>query len=115
MRVETLQSSVRANPSVADRPESAATQTKPPSRWNTDAAAPGVGDDVGVCGTEPVAELVAAGRLIIPVRERWPEEEEVLSGAGAAVVVTMVLEVGCGVSPCGIDICPVADAHGVFV
>jgi hypothetical protein len=113
MRAGTLQSKTRANPSVAERPEIAATQTKLPSRLNTDAAAPGVSVDVCVVeGTEPDEELVATGRLTLDVREGCDEKE--LSDS-AAVDVTATLEVGSGVSPCGIDICPVADAHGVFV
>lgn len=91
---------------MADRPESAATQIKLPSCFMMEAAAPGVVCVDGV-GTEPDTELVAAGRETVPEELRITGEELAVSEATA--------DEGKGVSPCGIDICPVADEQGVLV
>lgn len=70
VRSLALQSRVQANPSVAESPEIAATQTKLPSRLNTDAAAPGVAAADVCSGADPEAELVAEGLDTVPVLER---------------------------------------------
>lgn len=106
-----IYSSVQAKPSVADRPESAATQTKLSPLTSKAAAA---GDEVGLV-TEPDAELVA---LLVVTGDLLLEEPGDAADVGAGEELLGVVDSrdeGIGVSPWGIDMNPDAVAQGVLV